>query len=243
MVNTFVVNNDFEISSKKLDYRRLGKQRVEAKQILDICEKFQRWSKYYNLPLDKWVANNQTLIKSQMDNILFQVKRDLKNNIVHFYDSLNKEWILLDHIPSLKIPCSRKWTLNDNNNIIFGKKTHQRFDVKLPDDIIGTTGFVSHPIVKMWIGFKNCLSHYINCNIQEWVRRGYKNNMSLIEITGEIVYPSWINEETFDIHKTMLLQKEIQREEKEWYINFDDFVHVYNQNTEFGTTEFGWTWF
>ena len=36
MVNTFLVSRNFQESAKMLDYRRLGKQRVEAMQILNI---------------------------------------------------------------------------------------------------------------------------------------------------------------------------------------------------------------
>jgi len=36
MVNTFIVNESFEVSADNLDNKRLGKQRVEAKQIIDI---------------------------------------------------------------------------------------------------------------------------------------------------------------------------------------------------------------
>lgn len=38
MVNTFLVDSNFQISASQLDSRRLGKQRVEAYQILNIIE-------------------------------------------------------------------------------------------------------------------------------------------------------------------------------------------------------------
>ena len=36
MVNTFILDHDYNISASKLDRARLGKQRVEAEQILNI---------------------------------------------------------------------------------------------------------------------------------------------------------------------------------------------------------------
>ena len=36
MVNTFLISSDFKQSAKFLDWRRLGKQRAEAFQILNI---------------------------------------------------------------------------------------------------------------------------------------------------------------------------------------------------------------
>lgn len=38
MVNTFLLSNDFDVSAKQLDTRRLFKQCVEAKQIINILE-------------------------------------------------------------------------------------------------------------------------------------------------------------------------------------------------------------
>lgn len=41
MVNTFLVCENFEASAKELDHRRLGKQRVEAFQILNILKELE----------------------------------------------------------------------------------------------------------------------------------------------------------------------------------------------------------
>lgn len=41
-------------------------------------------------------------------------------------------------------------------------------------------GWVNHPAVLMWEGFEEHLKCYQYCMIDEWVRRGYKNNMTLI---------------------------------------------------------------
>ena len=46
MVNTFLPYPDFEASAQILDYRRLGKHLVEAKQILDAMYDSSRG--YYN---------------------------------------------------------------------------------------------------------------------------------------------------------------------------------------------------
>ena len=51
-----------------------------------------------------------------------------------------------------------------------------------------------HPIVKMWRDHTNALSYYINCEIKEWVRRGYKNNIELLKVVFPIVYPQWFVE-------------------------------------------------
>lgn len=71
MVNTFLPYSNYRKIAKTLDTKRLGKQRVEAKQILDAIKKKNAWSnhpatkmwknysnslrEYYNCMLDEWV--------------------------------------------------------------------------------------------------------------------------------------------------------------------------------------------
>lgn len=51
MVNTFLVHYNFDINAKYLDIRRLGKQRVEAYQILDLCKALHFLAKLYSSPI------------------------------------------------------------------------------------------------------------------------------------------------------------------------------------------------
>ena len=72
MVNTFVVSDDLTVCVKALDYRRLGKQRVEAYQIWRVLKGFTKgwrrhpavlmWegytcflAKYCNACIDEWI--------------------------------------------------------------------------------------------------------------------------------------------------------------------------------------------
>ena len=86
MVNTFILTNSPVECMKLLDYRRLGKQRVEAKQIVDTIEK-------------------------------------------------------------------------------------------------NTNGWKNHPVSKMWKNNIVGLKYYINCCIDEWVKRGYKNTMKKYDLS------------------------------------------------------------
>ena len=52
MVNTFLTNEDFKISAKSLDRARLGKQRVEAYQILNLIEDIKRLSILLEIEID-----------------------------------------------------------------------------------------------------------------------------------------------------------------------------------------------
>lgn len=51
MVQTFLTTSDFTESAQSLDFRRLGKQRVEAYQILSVVQNLHVLAYYFNLPL------------------------------------------------------------------------------------------------------------------------------------------------------------------------------------------------
>ena len=45
------------------------------------------------------------------------------------------------------------------HNIVSGKRT--------------TGGWLNHPAVRMWEGYADCLAHYHDVMIREWIARGY----------------------------------------------------------------------
>ena len=91
-MQTFLPYPDFSESAKCLDYRRLGKQRLEAKQIINLLEKHDQgvditklpWGNhpavkmwlghtlalkcYYNTILDEWISRgyNNTMLHYQI---------------------------------------------------------------------------------------------------------------------------------------------------------------------------------
>jgi hypothetical protein len=93
MVNTFVLSSDLKENFRYLDYKRLGKQRVEAKQILNVLEGkltksgkelkgyknhpiVKMWSRhicglklYLNYCIEEWVSRgyNNTMQKENID--------------------------------------------------------------------------------------------------------------------------------------------------------------------------------
>ena len=75
-----------------------------------------------------------------------------------------------------------------------------------------TSGWRNHPAVLMWSGFEECLKLYHNLSIDEWVRRGYRNNMVQFEI-GFVEYPGWFGDEHF--HKSH--QSNLLRKDPIWY--------------------------
>ena len=72
-----------------------------------------------------------------------------------------------------------------------------------------TKGWRNHPAVKMWKGHPNALKFYFNSCLEEWIKRGYKNNMKYEKIRGKIVFPVWIGNTKFHAsHRSNLLRKD-----------------------------------
>ena len=71
-------------------------------------------------------------------------------------------------------------------------------------------GWQNHPIVIMWTPYVQALQLYTNTIINEWIKRGYNNNMKLYEIDS-IVMPHWLgNKEFHTSHKANLLRKDYE---------------------------------
>jgi len=90
-------------------------------------------------------------------------------------------------------------------------------------------GWKNHPAVRMWRGYEDILIHYGNEMLREWVRRGYRNTMPLLEIRdGYSEYPSWIGDDAFHAsHRSNLLRKD-----PVWYGQFgwaerDDLPYIW----------------
>tara|TARA_R110002110_G_scaffold186022_1_gene393044 strand:- start:16 stop:477 length:462 start_codon:yes stop_codon:yes gene_type:complete len=79
-----------------------------------------------------------------------------------------------------------------------------------------TKGWRNHPITRMWDGYESALQLYFNLCVQEWVRRGYNNNMELEDVPDKIKYPRWLGNDIFhSSHKANLLRKD-----SEYYSKF-----------------------
>ena len=93
-------------------------------------------------------------------------------------------------------------------------EAHQVLNVLL--ERTDTKGWRNHPITKMWKGYEPALQLYFNMCVEEWVNRGYNNNMLLEDITEPIVFPHWLGNDLFhSSHRANLLRKD-----KEYYSKF-----------------------
>ena len=92
-----------------------------------------------------------------------------------------------------------------------------------------TGGWVNHPAVLMWKGYPDALAFYQNVIIKEWVRRGYKNNMELLEWQPFFDLPPIVGDTGF--HKSH--QSNLLRKDTEFYSQYkwnvaDDLPYIWS---------------
>lgn len=190
MVNTFLVDSDYRKSAQQLDYRRLGKQRVEAYQILNLIQNIRLLSAKSGIHLISGEKNFQKFVQ------------DIKK----WYTKLGYLYIIT--ADETLVECYQ-----DKKEAKVGK-----------DERLIKMGFCNHPAVEMWYGYEDALKEYINAHIEEWVARGYKNTMKTYDVKAK-EHPEWCGwSDIHENHKGALLKKELDRLEKPWYQNMQNFV-------------------
>lgn len=170
MVNTFLVCFDFKKSAAILDYKRLGKQRVEAQQVL---------------------------------NLLLQI-RYIADELKLSYPTTSIEW--KSFVKTIKTATKENtwiWSSKNKNACIYDDK------LNIDDYKVVKLGFCHHPLLMMWWNYEDALKYYINCHIEEWIKRGYKNNMQIHELPDNIDLPWWTADDKFHkCHQAALLSKD-----------------------------------
>jgi hypothetical protein len=69
-------------------------------------------------------------------------------------------------------------------------------------------GWSNHPAAKMWRGYEPALKVYMAKCIEEWIRRGYRNTMT-VPVVSEYVLPPWFGKDDFHAsHRSNLLRKD-----------------------------------
>lgn len=115
------------------------------------------------------------------------------------------------------LPYPSIWmTVNCLDRARLGK---QRVEAKQIIDILegrgksnknGKVAWSNHPAVQMWKGHVEALKMYYNYCIDEWVARGYNNNMEKFQVdTVGFKVPKWWGDEEFHAsHRSNLLRKD-----------------------------------
>lgn len=87
----------------------------------------------------------------------------------------------------------------------------QRVEVKqLLSALRNGGGWSNHPAAKMWRGYEPALAEYGNIVVNEWIRRGYKNNMPPFPVEHATPpMPPWFGDHDFHAaHRSNLLRKD-----------------------------------
>jgi hypothetical protein len=71
-----------------------------------------------------------------------------------------------------------------------------------------TKGWSLHPATLMWMHHLDALKYYTNCMIDEWISRGYVNNMKKYKLDHKPKMPWWFSWKPLQTsHKCSLLRK------------------------------------
>lgn len=240
MVNSFLLNFDFRKSADLLDNARLGKQRVEAYQILTALYQLRFLAKYFAIP-DYPIG--QDTPKDQRETWINKVLNTFKG---HGYKAiLIRGDMLIHYYNGQTLPHKAK----SGNKLLYDSTTDYIYEVKgkqqqvvawgpretfvLPGEELITTGFRKHPAVSMWLGFEDSLKQYINAHIDAWIARGKNNTMMKYEVPDNVPRPSWsLSLAVINNFKSTLVDREIDRQEPAWYLTKPDFVEVWAHTTQ-----------
>jgi len=90
MVVTFVTSSNLKECTRVLDNKRLGKQRVEARQILDVVE--GKSSKWGNHPMAAMWKGHANALKLYINAMIIEWKARGFKNTMAMYDVVDAEW-------------------------------------------------------------------------------------------------------------------------------------------------------
>lgn len=187
-MQTFLPYSSFASSVSVLDTLRLGKQRVEAMQLVIIYE--QQKLRHFNPGIFckvRDIYNNQRELFKELMYVYLQDMNEIAlfNFLDKFTDVVNETYL------ELNIP----WE--------------------------------NHSASVMWRGYSDALKLYYNTTINEWIKRGYINNMPIIK-TNTPNFPYWINNEEFHAsHRSNLLRKDPEHYAKFGWTEPDDLPYCW----------------
>ena len=99
-------------------------------------------------------------------------------------------------------------------------------------------GWSTHLATLAWVGYIDGLKFYINCMINEWIRRGHTNTMQVYELPETVDLPWWTQwGRLHETHKAMLLRKNPGHYSKYFTMNPEYQFHGYIWPTTIKTQE------
>ena len=241
MVNTFLLDRDFRISASKLNRDRLGKQRVEAYQILIVLKQYRFLARYFGLPDFPVGENTSKETRRAWVNLIVQTFKASGLIGLHLRGGL---------IIQYRVGATLPRRPESGNSLHYDSSTGTVYEVKgarktvvasghwsqfvLPGEELVTTRIRISSAIDMWLGFEEALKDYINAHIEVWASRGYRNTMQTYTV-GSYPRPAWTqSEEVIRNFKSTLIEREIERLEPAWYMRQADFIDSWVHSPENG---------
>lgn len=196
MVTTFLLHTNFSQSAKLLDYRRLGKQRLEAKEIWEFLKQLRLIASLFNI--EDFPREKDTSVEERQ-NWITKVMSSMKDR------NIKKIILRNDQVSYVYKGDNGTYKSDDNQKVI-------------------TLAYKGNPAVRLWLGFEDGLLEYYNAHVREWISRGYKNTMPIFDVKNS-PRPKWTyNDDIIRRFKSMLMKRELERNENLWYSLKRDFV-------------------
>jgi hypothetical protein len=159
---------------KMLDNKRLGKQRVEAYQLLNILEDIGHCVRESGCEIDQVTQKELEMSTEEQAQKYLKRCQLIKNTLKEYKSPSHPKYAF--NLETLKY-----------ENMIDGVSYDDRQKYRKV-----TLGFASHPAVRMWVGYTSALKMYINASIEEWIKRGFTNTMKTYDVDVDtIIHPWW----------------------------------------------------
>lgn len=72
-----------------------------------------------------------------------------------------------------------------------------------------TQGWRNHVVTLMWKGHEEALKYYYNCIVEEWIKRGFENNMPLFTLRAKPSMPWFVKNASIQMsHRASLIRKD-----------------------------------
>lgn len=260
MVNTFIVtgseDSDYTVNATYLDTVRLGKQRVEAQQILNILTDLRTIVGYYKTcsdpPIDlvydcpeghdvdsvidrmNWVTRIRAAYIKRKERLVICVGASGTPTVTAIPIADVKQLITVGkHDSFIDDGATVAVRFAGDKKLSFKYPRRQLIISQYGERIINL-GFCSHPVVRMWVGYEDSLRTYINSCIHEYCRRPKKNGdvcsnrMPIYDVPENAPSPWWRGYEgVYLSHRASLLRKESIRNERPW-IDSDGTPRMYS---------------
>ena len=216
MVNTFLLSKDFQFSASLLDSKRLGKQRVEAMQILNIIHYHRAIrNMFFHYFLDNDGKQNIYCPNSLSDVLRESKEIYSRSDFPTLYRYNKSENVFFVHenylyfVPSID---PLEIDPNDHHAALpqYFSNIQEFSDGEISKFSEIKLGFSNHPCVRMWYWSPEFLKHFCNCHIYEFERRGYHNNLQYYQVDLENSHlPSWYYEDrVYESFLRTLIHKE-----------------------------------